>query len=137
MWSPSRRVFLRTGGAVAVAGLGGCLGFGKSYPTTDLLAVNADEAAELTVHVTDGNGETLYEEQLTVPENGRVERDAIVSTGPIVVEAYTETYPSATIDDRFDFAGCRQARPVITVRGRQADKIGKQDTCRPDEATSY
>ncbi|MFD1646793.1 hypothetical protein [Haloarchaeobius litoreus] len=133
----SRRALLRASALPVAVGVGGCFGFFESYPPTDLLVVNGDDASRpLWVRVTDTEGTTLFEETYTVPANGRLEREDIVDTGPIRVFAYSDEDETAVPADAwFDFEGCRQARPVITIRESHVSRIGKQDTCRPTEST--
>ncbi|KAB1196742.1 MULTISPECIES: hypothetical protein [Haloferax] len=132
---PTRRRFLQAGFLTASVGSSGCLGLFESYPQTGLLLVNwgGEQPRTVVVRVTDTDDETLYHDTLTVPADGRLERENIVDTGPINVSAYVEGNPEFPFDRFFDFAGCRAARPVITVRNGVVTRIGKQDTCRPDE----
>lgn len=136
MPSLSRRALLQNSIGIVSSGLSGCLGFPKSYPPTGLLIVNADETRRIvTVRVTDTEGTTLFEDSYTVPADGRREQETIVTTGPIRVATYVGEKPATVRDECFDFSGCGQARPVITVERGEVQRIGKQDTCRPTEST--
>lgn len=135
MSSRSRRSLLQAGVVTLSAGLGGCLTFLKSYPTTGLLIVNADdERRTVTVRVTDTEDTTLFKRVYAVPANEDLERENIVDTGSLRVIAYLSDNPGSARDEYFDFSGCRAARPVITIKSNRVDSIGKQDTCRPTES---
>ncbi|WP_416839229.1 hypothetical protein [Haloferax sp. DFSO52] len=134
MSSWTRRRFLQAGFVTASVRSSGCLGTFESYPQTGLLLVNwSEKPSTVVVRVTDTDDEKLYHDTHTVPADGRLEREHIVDTGPINVSAYVEGNPEFPFDRIFDFAGCRAARPVITITNGVVTRIGKQDTCRPDE----
>lgn len=133
---PSRRTVLGWSVASLSAGVSGCVGLTESYPPTGLLVVNADpEPRTVTVRVTDTGETTLYEREFTVAADSNLERERIVDTGPIRVTAYVGEKSGTARDQYFDFSGCRQARLVITLQYGDVHDIGKQDTCRPTEAT--